>query len=268
MAKKSTKELASDDIIVAETVTAPGQQPAAQGGMPLFFKQPAVLDKDRHAKAGVITTTQYEFARATNSIALNVLEFIEAAKFYPIVFTDPANPFPAAILGLEQTNYYVEKNGEWKADHYIPAYARQYPFIFFQQPGTDTFFLSVDEGSPHFRPNGGEGTTPIYNADATPTDLTKNALQFCSEYYQQHVITRNFCEDLTKHKLLIPYQSQAQFKSGRIVSLAQFMIIDEQAFNNLSEEVFLDFKQKGWLPFIYFALASSSNWRRLVAYGE
>jgi hypothetical protein len=265
MAKaKATKEQENG---VMETSAPTSAQPA-QPGMPLFFKQPAVLDKERHAKAGVVTTTNYGFAKQTNSMALNVIEFIEAAKFYPVVFTDPANPFPAAIVGLEKENYYVDVKGEWKADHYIPAYARQYPFIFFQQPGTDTFFLSVDEGAPHFRANGGEGATPLYNADGTPTDLTKNALQFCSDYYQQHVITRNFCEDLTKHKLLVPYQSQAQFKSGRIVSLAQFMIIDEQAFNSLPDDVFLDFKKKGWLPFIYLALASASNWKRLASYGE
>lgn len=243
------------------------QTPAAQG-LPLFFKQPAVIDKERHADAAVVTTTTYEFARRTNSIALNTIEFIEAGKSYPVVFTDGENPFPIAVVGLEKENYFVEKNGSWNQDYYIPAYARQYPFIFFEQPDDQKFYLCIDEGAPHFRTMKEANSLALFNDDGTPSELTNNALQFCSEYYQQHTITRSFCADLKKHGLLVPYQSQVKFNSGKIINLAQFLIIDEAALAKLSDEVFLEFRQKGWLAFIYLAITSATNWKRLLNHGE
>jgi hypothetical protein len=237
---------------------------AKQQGFPLFYEKPAAIEKVRHASSGLHTQVELRFARATNSLAVNVLEFLEVAKHYPIVFTDSEAPLPLAIVGLEQENYFINAEGKWQEDCYIPAYVRQYPFILFENAADKKFVLCVDEKSPHFRANGGEGTTALFNEDGTPSPMTNQALEFCSAYYRHHMITRSFTADLKKHNLLAPYNSQMTLESGRQISLSGFQMIDETAFNALSDEVFLEFRKKGWLPFIDFALGSMSNWRRLA----
>lgn len=243
--------------------TTPANDDAASA-LPVFFKKPHILDAKRHAKSGVSATTGFGFAQTTNSIPLSIAEFVEAAKSYPIVFAGGEQMLPAAVLGLEQANYFVNKKGEWLQPNYVPAHARQYPFIFFEQPAEDRFFLCVDEAAPHFQMEKDETAQALYNADGTPSDLGKHALEFCTDCYRQHLITRNFCDDLIKHKLLAPFHSEATLNSGKKMQLSGFQMIDEAAVNALPEDVYLEFRQKGWLPAIHFALASVSNWKRLV----
>lgn len=235
----------------------------AASGLPLFYKQPAALEKTRHAKATLSGKADYRFAAETNSIALNAIEFIEAAKHYPIVFSAGEQPAALAIVGLEKGNYFINKSGEWTEGAYVPAYVRQYPFVFFEDQKNQKFLLCVDEASPHFSLEGEKDGKALFNEDGSPSPMTNQALEFCNSYYRHHAITRNFIQDLVKHKLLSPYQSSLKLASGKTLTLAGFSMLDEKAFNALSDEVVLEFRRKGWLAFIYLALASTSNWKRI-----
>ncbi len=237
---------------------------ARSSGLPLFFHKPQPLDAVRHAHASVSSGGDFSFASDTNSITLNAVEFIEAVKYYPVVFTGGENPTPVAILGLERGNYFVEADNRWKAGAYIPAYARQYPFIFFEDPRRKKMYLCIDEAAANYYPSQPAGATPLYTVDGKPSNLTKHALQFCTAFYQHYQATRDFCDALKAHKLLIPYQSEATLTSGKKLGLSGFQAIDEKALSKLPEKVFLEFRKKGWLPFIYLALASTSNWKRLA----
>ena len=240
------------------------EQTGTAAGLPLFFRKPHPLDVKRHKQAAIRPGSEFGFARDTNSIPLNAIEFLEAVRHYPIVFTMGDHPLPVAIVGLERLNYFVQPDNSWKPGTYIPAYVRQYPFVLFERPEEKKFYLCIDEGAPHFSPSAAEGARRLYSDDEKSSDITNNALQFCTAFYNHHLITRNFCEDLKTHKLLMPYQSEAKLASGKTMNLAGFRMIDEKAFNALPDKVFLEFRRKGWLPFIYFALASTANWKRLI----
>jgi len=236
----------------------------AASALPVFFKNPQILDSKRHGDTVMAVGDNYGFAGGTNSIPLNFVEFSEASKFYPIVFAGEKQVLPAAIMGLENDNYFVNSKGKWAEHYYIPAHARQYPFIFFEKPEEERFYLCVDEAAPQFNDKKAKVTEPLYEADGTPSPLSKNAMEFCTESYKQHLLTRAFCDDLVKYQLLTPYQSQANLNSGKVLHLSGFMMIDEAAFNGLTDVAYLDFRKKGWLPAIHFALGSVGNWKRLV----
>lgn len=233
-------------------------------GLPLFYKRPVPIDISRHINSCIITESNFSFARDTNSIPLNTIEFIEAAKTYPIVFTNAENPLPVAVVGLEQTNYFIRPDNDWQEGAYIPAYIRQYPFIFLENSGEKKFYLCIDEESPQFSATQKNEATPIYTIKNQPSELTSNALKFCTAFYQHHMITRGFCADLKEHNLLQPYESEMTLSSGRKVKLSGFQMIDEKALNNLSNKAYLALRDKGWIPFIYFSLSSVSNWKKLI----
>lgn len=229
----------------------------------LFFKKPVPLDMARHSKAGCIPVKDYAFAAHTNSIPVNMAEFIEAAKSYPIVYTEGELPLPVAIVGLEQANYFIDNKGEWKNETYIPAYVRKYPFIFMHAPEAQQFILCVDEASAHFRMNGGEGVLPFYvNSNASET--SRAALEFCTAFHNHHQATRQFCKALKEAGLLVPNTSNATLYNGRNIRLGGFQVIDEKKFNELPDSTILEFRKKGILPYIYFSLMSANNWKRIV----
>lgn len=231
--------------------------------LPLFFKKPVQLDIARHAKAGLVTSSDATFAATTNSIVLNAVEFFEATKNYPIVFTQTDNPMPVAIVGLEQGNYFVDAKGSWKEGAYVPAYVRKYPFIFLEVPDRDQLILCIDEDAPQFKENGGKDTVPLYK-DSEPSELTKNALEFCGAYHSHYQLTRQFCDALKEVELLTPTRSDSKLANGREIHLGGFLAIDEKKLNELPEAKVLEFFKKGWLSLIYAALMSTSNWNRLV----
>jgi len=227
-----------------------------------------MLDSKRHAQSSVSTRDNFSFAKKTNSLPINTIEFIEAAKTYPIVFTVDENPLPVAIVGIEKYNYFVKPDNTWQENAYIPGYVRQYPFILFENKEQERFYLCVDEAATHFNkePTKDAGSKALYEKNGSPSVFTNNALKFCTTFYQHHLISRNFCADLKEHKLLQPYQSQITLASGRKAQISGFQMIDEKALNALPNKTYLLFREKGWIPFIYLALASTSNWRNLIAF--
>ncbi|MEK6746344.1 MAG: SapC family protein [Pseudomonadota bacterium] len=233
-------------------------------GLPLLYKLPSALDSRRHAQASISKLVDYSFAKQTNSLPINLAEFGQAMRHYPIVFSNDKEPVPVVIVGMEQNNYFIKPDNSWQDGAYIPAYVRQYPFIFFERPEEKKLYLCVDEAAPQFSATKTDNSKALYTADGKPTALTNNAMKFCTAFYQHHIITRNFCADLKEHKLLQPYQSEITLSSGKKTKLSGFQMIDEKALNALPDKIFLEFRKKGWLAFIYFSLASTSNWKNLA----
>lgn len=249
---------------MAKSKIAAAEASVAADALPLFFKRPATLDSVRHQDAGLRAKADLSFARQCNSVPLNAVEFIEASHHYPIVFTSEAQPVPVAVLGWEQKNHYVTDENLWREGCYVPAYVRQYPFILFEAPNSDSLYLCVDEAAPNYvgeGATGGEDMLPFY-VEGQASPASTRALEFANAFLQHMKITRHFCEDLMQHGLLMPYNASATI-GGVQKQLNNFLIIDETAFNALSDEVFLEFRRKGWLGLVYLSLASLANWKAM-----
>src|SRR5690606_12996331 len=115
----------------------------ASSALPLFYEQPQAMQPGLHGKLSIVKQTGYAFAARANSVPLVSGEFATACRHFPIVFTDGQQPAPVAVLGLRgQENLFVDGDGQWRANTYIPAYIRRYPFIFLEN--ADQFTLCVD----------------------------------------------------------------------------------------------------------------------------
>ena len=99
--------------------------------LPVFYKKVVPLNKEVHSELYIEGIDSYQHTKETNSVYIAAVEFIQAAREYPIVFAVGPDEklFPVVLLGLEKNkNLFVDKAGKWMAD-YIPAYVRRYPFI-------------------------------------------------------------------------------------------------------------------------------------------
>lgn len=242
-------------------------QETASSPLPLFFKSPLALSLDRHQNAGIRPREDFSFARNTNSVPLNVVEFAEAAKYYPIAFSQNNPVMPVAILGLEQNNYFVDEEGKWRKDIYIPAYVRKYPFVFTELAEEDKLVLCVDESAPHFVQEA-TGQDNAFYKDGAATDYTNNVLEFCRAFQQEYVVTRRFCQILEEADLLMPNQSNVELNSGRKLQLGGFQLINQEKFLSLPDDKILELHRQGWLPLIHYAFMATSNWGRLVNYAS
>jgi|NOAtaT_7_FD_contig_21_8722729_length_849_multi_8_in_0_out_0_1 hypothetical protein len=246
-----------------------GQNPEqSKANLPLFFSKPVLLTTDRHSGSGIRLGLPPVFASETNSIPVTVAEFIEAAKYYPIVFSAEDPIIPVVVTGLEKKNYFMDEEGFWQKNVYIPAYVRKYPFVFVEDQENSKLMLCVDEESTSFVANAEEQNVAKFYDGDQPTEFTRNALNFCAAVQEQHNITRVFCDVLKSMDLLQVNQSEAKLASGKSLRLNGFQVIDLEKLKDLPDEKVLELHRQGWMPLIYYCVLSGGNWKNLLEMAE
>jgi hypothetical protein len=106
--------------------------------LPLFYKSIELFDSNKHASLGVPSAhDQYSFAASTNIVPIVLNEITMAMAHYPLVFVmEDGSTVPAlvALVGNGNgTNQFVNETGTWRAQTYVPAWVRRYPFILVNQ---------------------------------------------------------------------------------------------------------------------------------------
>lgn len=229
--------------------------------LPLFYKNPQPINSQRHAKAGIKELHDFRFARDTNSVPLGADELFVALAFYPIVFTQTDPPVPAAVLGVGgNRNAFVDETGQWRANTYIPAYIRRYPFILATAPANQAY-LAIDEAAESFSPQGGER---LFEGIA-PSKVTQQALEFCQAFQAQFQIAQALGEVLKGAGVLVSRRIDIQRTDGARVSLDGFQVVDETRFDALPDDKFLEWRRRRLLGLVYAHLMSMRRWQTFVA---
>ncbi len=252
MAKKDTK--ASETKKAGE---ANGQPPS---NMPLFYTNPAPLDAKAHAKFGLKKNFGFAFTEGINAVPINLIEMPQVCHYYPIAFSPDNNATPVAILGLRDSENLFLKGDQWETNTYIPAYIRRYPFIFSEIPEQEQLTLCVDMNDKIVDEKSDQ---KFFEADGKPSELSNNALEFCKSYHAAAQQTIEFSKALAKSGILVDREAQINVANNTRINFSGFKIIDEKKLADLDDKVFLEWRKKGWLPFLYAHLFSGAQWQRL-----
>lgn len=244
----------------AKNAAAQAKGPATN--MPLFYRNPTPLDKQKHADLALKKNFSFAFTNEVNAVPVNLIELPQICHFYPIAFSPDASATPVAILGLRDgENLFAGKDGKWGEQAYIPAYIRRYPFIFSEVPGGEQLTLCIDHNDDVVE-KGGEQR--FFTDTGEPSQLSQNALEFCKSYHAAAQQTVEFSQDLVAADILVDREAQINVGNKARINFSGFKIIDEQKLAALPDETFIEWRKKGWLPFIYAHLFSGAQWQRLT----
>jgi hypothetical protein len=238
-------------------------QPPVQ--LPLFYQNLIPLTSDLHAADGLVERKDVAFSRATHAVPITVDEFVMAQRHYPIVFSDGAEGVPLALVGLrEGENLFVDADGQWRSDAYVPAYIRRYPFMLARlTPDAQVLSLVFDDQSGILS---ADSENKMFDAEKQPTETTKNILGFCEQFEQAIARTKSFMDELTKLNLLMDGQAQIQNPGmEQPATFAGFKMIDEQKLQNIRGDQARKMVQNGMLGLVYAHLFSLSQMR--ILYG-
>lgn len=237
------------------------QRPAEQRpGLPLFYKDPRPLARDRHAGKSLKNTASMSFAANSNAVPVTLEEFGTAARNYPIVFSMEKPAVAVAVLGFRRgENLFIDGQGRWAPESYIPGYIRRYPFIFMEMKERNQYMLCVDEASGLLEDN---GTRPLFEGNQ-PSELTKKALEFCAAYHRQSVLTQRFAEALEAHGLLTDKGANVTVPGGQTIALQGIRQIDQDKFRTLPDSVILEWHKNGFLFACHAHFVSLGNWTGL-----
>ena len=245
------------------------QAPKAQavGGkdapLPLFYKEPVPLDGQKHKDLALKKDFDLGFTKKVNAVPINMIEMPQICHFYPIGFAPDASATPVAILGLrDNENLFLTEKNQWIENTYIPAYIRRYPFIFSEIPGKDQLSLCIDQNDDVIEEGGDQR---FFEEDGGATQLATNALEFCKSYHAAAQQTVSFGQALDKAGILAEKQAEINVGGGQKINFAGFRIIDEEKLAKVDDDTFLEWRNKGYLPFLYAHLFSGAQWQRLTA---
>lgn len=233
-------------------------------GLPLFYSKPVLLDSRKHGKMSLKQNIGFGFTGKVNAVPVNLVEMPQIAHFYPIAFSNDGNATPVAILGVRnEENLFVNKDGTWRADTYIPAYIRRYPFIFTEIEGGSRLSLCIDYNESILSE---DASNPFFDKEGKPSELSQNAMEFCKSYHAAAQQTLEFSKALAKSGLLVDRQAEITVGSGgnQKISFSGFSIIDETKLSELNDKTFLEWRKNGWLAGVYAHLFSGMHWGSLT----
>jgi hypothetical protein len=248
---------------MAKDDTKKQDAPQAAGSMPLFYTGPAPLDAKAHVKLGLEENFGFGFTNTANAVPINLIEMPQVCHYYPIAFSPDGNATPVAILGLRDSeNLFLNADNSWVENSYIPAYIRRYPFIFSELPDSDQLTLCVDMNDDIVSEKGAQR---FFDDEGKATDLANNALEFCKSYHAAAQQTMEFSKAIAEADILVDREAQLNVTGNKRINFSGFKIIDEEKLSKLDDKVFLEWRAKGWLPFLYAHLLSGAQWQRLTS---
>ncbi len=234
----------------------------AGSGLPLFYREPRPLDSSAHKELSLKELGDLGFTSEINAVPVNLVEFPQVCHHFPIAFSPDDNATPVAIVGLrDKENLFVDADGQWLANTYIPAYIRRYPFIFSELPDSDQLTLCVDFVEGETIEKGGDRR--FFDDEGNASELAGNALEFCKSYHAAAQRTIEFSKALAKSGLLIDRQAQLSVGDDVRINFTGFKIIDEAKLAELDDKTFLEWRKNGWLPYLYAHLFSGGQWQNL-----
>jgi hypothetical protein len=231
-----------------------------------MYQNPTVLSSETHRNARLEPVADFGFAATMNSAILAGREVLEAAKDYPVVFArnDQGGILMLAVLGVSDgSNLFVDESGKWEEDRYIPALFRRYPFILAELPGTEAGRLTVciDAAYPGF---GGEKGEPLFDDEGNATESMRHAVEFLTEFQQEHLRTRALIDLLDRHGLFKEITASFTFPNGEKRGFQHLLMVDEEKLMRLEDGPLLGLVRSGGLAWIYAHLVSLTNFRDLV----
>jgi hypothetical protein len=198
---------------------------------------------------------------------LAVQEMPKAIKDKPIAFLCVDEKYSVvAVLGLApETNYFVGKDGGWRGT-YIPALYRAYPFVLAKnEPEEEKLVLCINEDSGLL--NDDDSAEAFFDDEGELSATVKQLMELLSAIRVGLQSAARICKLLNQHKLFKPWELEIELEDGKKRIQGLFRI-DEAAFNELSDEAFIELRQSGALIVVYCQLLSIQRITDLAQFAQ
>jgi hypothetical protein len=235
---------------------------------PTLFAEPMALDRAKHAKTRLKPQSpRFDRTAGMNAMFVAAVEFIDAAREYPIVFVEAGkgpdgkrDVAPMVVLGLEQgENLFIEPGGGWGA-RYVPALLRGYPFGMAQTP-EGNFVVVIDGKADALSETEGER---IFDDLGQPTPMIEQRREFLERFEQEAQRTRLVGRALIDNDLLTTMRFDATLPDGKALTADGFLAVDENKFNELADDKLIALHKSGVLGLIHAHLFSMGLMRALA----
>ena len=232
-----------------------------------MFKSVEPLTKENHQDLRFTSVQNYNFAAKSSNAPIGFSEFVQCAKYYPIVFSK-GTPMPMVVLSLKNDeNNFVNQDGTWKVP-YVPAHFRRYPFVLAKVgdqalenaesdentggqgkddgEAQEKYVVCIDREAPHFATEQGD---LMFTANGEFTELTTRGVNFLQQYQREMALTLGVVDLLIQKDVLVDRQFNINV-NGQQRAVGDFRAVDMEKVNALDDSVLADWVRKGVIFFI------------------
>lgn len=232
-----------------------------------MFDNIVPITHDQHKNKKIKPIANFDFARQFNIASIMVHEFSRAASTYPIVFLEDKDRDefrPVVLMGLETGENLFIRDGKWDAS-YIPAIIRRYPFALAKTPEEDdNYTVCLDNSSELVNEEEGES---LFDNAGKPSEMMERVKRYLAELQQMEKFTQDFCHFLAEHNMFTPLNMKVR-QQDEIKNITGCYVVNEERLSNMSDEGFLTFRNKQFLPAMYAHLISLAQIERLLKFKE
>jgi SapC len=237
---------------------------------PLFYKNLTPLDSKAHTKLKFPKTLKnFKFAAKANLIPIFIGEMADAARHYPLVFIPmPESHAPAlvAVVGLgDDKNLMLDENGQWRANAYIPAYVRRYPFISLKRDDSldSPMTLGFDQSAEGIGQEDGE---VLFDNTGNPNERLNLIIKYETEFQLNSEATRLVSKMLLDADLFqessLRLKSNTDNEEERVIG--GFLMIDEQKLRDLPDDKLIELYRNNAIVLAHTHLLSLGNLERVL----
>ncbi len=222
------------------------------------------LNKKKHASITFDPNFEdYSFTSSLKVMPLLIVEAMEAAACFPIVFSRGPLATPCALLGLEKGNNFVNSAGHWLAE-YVPLFASNYPFSLITPSAKEENekpepILGIDEDAPHFKQSTGQ---PLYE-NGEPSPLLARIAEAMGKQSQLYKNDHKLLSQLAISGVLREEPVRINI-DGKIHAVSGLCVANRELVMKLSEKVLGNWVHNGLLQLMHAHWWSLRNLRSLL----
>lgn len=231
-----------------------------------MFKSIVPITKERHLDKKVRAVDNFDFIKDVHIVSIMVHEFSRAASVYPIVFLEDQTKDefkPVVLTGLEEGENLFVTDNKWEGS-YIPAIIRRYPFALAKTDEDGRYTICIDEASDFVNDEEGQ---ELFTKDGEAGEVIEKVKQYLTELQQMEQFTSEFCSYMAKNNMFTPLNMKVRV-GNEVKNISGAYVINEERFNALSDEKFLELRTKKYTPVVYSHLSSLAQVERLVAFKD
>ncbi|NCT84672.1 MAG: SapC family protein [Comamonadaceae bacterium] len=221
-----------------------------------------LLNNITHRDLRVVTERGARWGDDVMSAPATPDEFRRLQAHYPIVFKpDGQGSFlPVVLFGLQEgQNLFLSEAG-WDAD-YLPLSMQRLSFSI--GLAEDEMRMMVDMASP--RISDGAAGEAVFLPHGGTTEFIENANAVLRALHEGLQAMPDFVQTLQAHGLLESFVLEVQHPDGSRGQLQGFYVIHEERLAALDAATVALLHQADYLQPIYMAIASLSNFSRLIS---
>lgn len=216
-----------------------------------------LLDRRKHMNWRVSPEKIYAKAAGLRLLPVVLSELPKLIVDFPIVISKHAETgqfMLSALLGFYDNDCLFVEENSWQSV-YVPLQLQRQPFFLATHEGSDLHAsVMLDSAHPALVKSTGHeqyaSSDPIFVETGEASERLTEATLAMQQIMVGEPDTQQFLKTLVEHELIEPMQLQICFESNDEVTLNGLYTINETNVSVLSDEVFLQLRQLGYLHFM------------------